>query len=61
MPKLIYRGVPVIKADAPSQTLAEQMKRPELFYRGVAHDGERPVAQPSKSKDDLVYRGARFA
>jgi len=60
MAELIYRGVPVKPAQAQTQTLQEQMRRPTLIYRGVEHDGERAVEPVSKTKD-LFYRGVRFA
>lgn len=61
MADMIYRGVTHDGKKAQrSETLAEQMRRPDLVYRGVAHDGVR-ATQPETKKEDLVYRGARFA
>ena len=39
MTKLIYRGHDVKDASQVRQTLADQMRKPHLVYRGVAHDG----------------------
>jgi len=61
MSDLIYRGVAHTGAKEQSpQTLADQMRRPALIYRGVAHDGVH-ATQPAAKKEDLVYRGVRFA
>ncbi|MEO0608725.1 MAG: hypothetical protein AAFY82_10890 [Pseudomonadota bacterium] len=61
MTNLLYRGVAYDKADKSAQTLADQMKRPELTYRGVAHDGERAVDPSSAREIAKFYRGQRFA
>lgn len=61
MTKLLYRGVAYEKAGKPAQTLAEQMQRPELTYRGIEHDGERAI-EPAPTRDvPMFYRGQRFA
>lgn len=61
MTNLIYRGVAHTgEKQARTETLADQMRRPSLVYRGVEHDGERPT-EPATKKQDLIYRGARFA
>ena len=61
MSELIYRGVVHTGDKTPkTETLADQMRRPSLVYRGVAHDGERPT-EPQPKKQDLIYRGVRFA
>lgn len=60
MTQLVYRGVPVVKREAAAQTLADQMRKPSLVYRGVAHDGERAV-EPTRNNEDLIYRGAKLA
>lgn len=61
MTKLLYRGVAYENAEKPTQTLADQMQRPELTYRGVAHDGERAI-DPAPARDiPMFYRGQRFA
>ena len=61
MTKLLYRGVAYDKAEAPTKTLADQMKRAELTYRGVEHDGVR-AADPAPKRDiPMFYRGQRFA
>ena len=60
MTKLIYRGHEVREADRAPQSLADQMRKPELFYRGVAHDGTHPI-EPAQRERRLVYRGQRFA
>ena len=60
MAELIYRGVPVKPAAPETKTLADQMRRPTLIYRGIAHDGERPV-EPATRKEDMIYRGVSLA
>lgn len=59
MTKLIYRGHEV-KTAAVRQTLADQMRKPTLFYRGVAHDGTHPIEAAGRERR-MVYRGHRFA
>ena len=61
MTQLIYRGVPVQKNQEATQTLADQMRRPTLIYRGVEHDGERAIEPQHTKREDLVYRGVRLA
>ena len=62
MADLIYRGVAHTgEKQQRTETLADQMRRPTLVYRGVAHDGVRPTDPAPKKKQDLIYRGARFA
>ena len=60
MTRLIYRGHAIREASAAPQTLAAQMRKPELVYRGVLHDGTHPV-DPAPRDRTLVYRGYRFA
>lgn len=60
MTKLIYRGHEVKDAPEVRQSLADQMRKPHLVYRGVPHDGTHPVA-PAQRARRLVYRGYRFA
>ncbi len=60
MTRLIYRGQPIREAASAPQTLAEQMRKPVLVYRGVVHDGTRPLATEPRERN-LVYRGHRFA
>ena len=61
MADLIYRGIAHTDEKPPrTETLADQMRRPSLVYRGVAHDGERPTEAAPK-KEELIYRGVRFA
>jgi len=60
MAELIYRGVPVRAATQETKTLADQMRRPTLIYRGVEHDGHRPIEKAAK-KADLIYRGVSMA
>ncbi|MEM9739718.1 MAG: hypothetical protein AAF829_07595 [Pseudomonadota bacterium] len=62
MKTLIYRGVAHTGAvKAKTQTLADQMSKPELTYRGIEHDGERATPVARKETVGLVYRGASFA
>jgi len=61
MAQLIYRGVPVQNNQEATQTLADQMRRPTLIYRGVEHDGERAIKPQHTKREDLVYRGVRLA
>jgi hypothetical protein len=60
MTRLTYRGVSYDPHQAPSQTLAEQMRRSDLVYRGIEHDGKvaKPVASHAHGH---VYRGVRYA
>ena len=60
MTKLIYRGHEVKDAPQARQTLADQMRKPHLVYRGIAHDGTHPVEIETGTRH-LVYRGHRFA
>lgn len=60
MTKLIYRGHEVKDAPEVRQSLADQMRKPHLVYRGVAHDGTHP-AEPAQRERRLIYRGHRFA
>lgn len=60
MADLIYRGVAHKPAAPKTETLADQMRRPTLIYRGVEHDGTRPIETDRKQKE-LIYRGVRFA
>jgi len=59
MSKYIYRGVVVERVEKLA-TLAQQIRRPSLVYRGVHHDGERTI-EPTAEKKDLFYRGAHYA
>ncbi|MEO0464977.1 MAG: hypothetical protein AAF216_00420 [Pseudomonadota bacterium] len=61
MSNMIYRGVAyTTQTDAP-KSLAEQMKKPQLVYRGIAHDGERAIPIATSRKDDQFYRGFKLA
>ena len=61
MTNLVYRGITHTgEKETRTESLADQMRRPELVYRGVEHDGIRPT-EASTNKEELVYRGARFA
>lgn len=60
MIRLFYRGHETREAAAAPQSLAEQMRKPVLVYRGVVHDGTCPLA-PEPRERNLVYRGQRFA
>jgi len=60
MAELIYRGAPVKAQAQETQTLADQMRRPTLIYRGLEHDGHHPV-EPTTKKEVLFYRGVRLA
>lgn len=61
MTNLVYRTV----AHDTDQKKTEQRvyRRPELVYRGLAHNGVRPIEQTSGQSisDALVYRGYRSA
>ena len=61
MNKLIYRGIEYV-AD---QNKAEPrvFRRPQLVYRGVAHNGVRTLEQTGTSAGvlDLIYRGFKTA
>ena len=59
MTRLIYRGHDVKTVEV-RQTLADQMRKPALVYRGVAHDGTHPI-EPEGRARRMVYRGHRFA
>ena len=61
MTKLLYRGVAYETGAKPTQTLADQMKRPVLTYRGIEHDGERAVETAPAREVPMFYRGQRFA
>lgn len=61
MTKMMYRGVAYETGQKPVQTLADQMKRPVLTYRGVEHDGEKPVQTAVDRDVPLFYRGHRYA
>lgn len=61
MTKMIYRGVAYEAGAKSAQTLAEQMKRHELVYRGVEHDGERATPAAPRADIPLFYRGLRIA
>ncbi|MDJ0921447.1 MAG: DUF4278 domain-containing protein [Henriciella sp.] len=58
MTKLMYRGVAYDTEQKPAPTLAEQMRKKDLVYRGIAHDGVRPVE--TAPAFEHVYRGVRF-
>lgn len=60
MTTMTYRGVSY-SPKATTQTLAEQMRKPALTYRGVEHDGERAIETRKADTGFLMYRGARFA
>jgi len=60
MNKLVYRGVAYEKGADRKVTLADQMRRYDLVYRGNAHDGEAPREVAAKGYDH-VYRGVRYA
>ncbi|MEM7777718.1 MAG: hypothetical protein AAF732_19165 [Pseudomonadota bacterium] len=61
MTKLIYRGVAFDTDQAPAEERV--IRRPELVYRGVAHNGIRPIERTSGTdvRTLLVYRGQRLA
>lgn len=61
MTRLFYRGFEHETQVKPAQTLAEQMRRPVLTYRGVEHDGEQPVTPAPSREIPMFYRGQRFA
>ena len=61
MTKLLYRGVAYETGAKAPQTLADQMKRPALTYRGVEHDGERAIEATPQRDIPMFYRGHRFA
>lgn len=60
MSKLVYRGVEYTTGAEQKVTLADQMRRHDLVYRGVAHDGEAPRKVENDSYGH-VYRGVRYA
>lgn len=60
MTKLVYRGVEYTTGAERKVTLADQMRRHDLVYRGVAHDGEAPRKVDARGYDH-VYRGVRYA
>ena len=60
MSKMVYRGVAYETGAKQTVTLADQMRRYDLVYRGVAHDGEAPRKADANSHDH-VYRGVRYA
>ena len=59
--KLFYRGVAYEAAPKRAQTLTEQMRRKELTYRGVEHDGEKAIETTVAREVPMFYRGHRFA
>ena len=61
MAKLVYRGVAHEMGQKPVQTLAEQMRRPVLTYRGVEHDGEKAIETESVARRPVFYRGYQHA
>ncbi|MEL7040422.1 MAG: DUF4278 domain-containing protein [Pseudomonadota bacterium] len=61
MTKLMYRGVAHETGAKPRQSLAEQMKRPSLVYRGVEHDGERAIESTEARSVPMFYRGQSYA
>ncbi len=61
MAQLVYRGVPYAETPKARQSLADQMQRPNLTYRGIHHDGERAVEPQTRNDVPLVYRGHRYA
>jgi len=61
MTQLVYRGVAYTRTQDAPKTLAEQMKKGDLVYRGVAHDGERPVTEAPTKTYGLIYRGVQLA
>jgi len=61
MTTMTYRGVSYTPKTETTQTLAEQMRKPVLTYRGVEHDGERAIETRKADSGLLLYRGARFA
>ena len=61
MTKLVYRGVAY---DADQKKPEERVySRPELFYRGVAHNGVRTIeaSKPTGFTAKLIYRGQQLA
>ncbi|MEM9939428.1 MAG: DUF4278 domain-containing protein [Pseudomonadota bacterium] len=58
MTKLVYRGVAYDTEQKSAPTLVEQMRKKDLVYRGVAHDGVRPTEQVQPFEH--VYRGVRY-
>lgn len=58
MTKMMYRGVAYDADHKLAASLAEQMRKKDLLYRGVAHDGVRPT-EPVQTFEH-VYRGVRF-
>ncbi len=61
MNKLIYRGTEYVA----EQNKAEPRvyRRPQLVYRGVAHNGVRTLQQTGHNSGalDLIYRGFKTA
>lgn len=59
MKQFIYRGVAY---DADLKPQANRVySRPEMFYRGVAHNGVRTL-EPSRTSShpiEMIYRGLR--
>lgn len=60
MSKLVYRGVEHTVGAKQKETLADQMRRHDLVYRGVAHDGDMPRIEQTRAYEH-VYRGVRYA
>jgi hypothetical protein len=61
MAKLVYRGIVHETGQKPVQTLAEQMRRPVLMYRGVEHDGEKAIEAAAVERRPVFYRGYQHA
>ena len=61
MAKLVYRGIVHETGQKPVQTLAEQMRRPVLTYRGVEHDGEQAIEAAPIERRPVFYRGYQHA
>ena len=54
MAELVYRGIVHETGQKPVQTLAEQMRRPVLTYRGVEHDGEQAIEAAPIERRQLI-------
>ncbi|MEL6746774.1 MAG: hypothetical protein AAFO79_03025 [Pseudomonadota bacterium] len=61
MEKLIYRGVEHTGDEARGEKRI--FRRPELNYRGIAHNGVRTLEQRDETlrPSTLTYRGVRLA
>lgn len=63
MTKLVYRGVAYEAEHNKDQAEARVYRRPEMFYRGVAHNGVRTIEanKPTGFTAKLIYRGHQLA